>query len=184
MRKFAAILLLAILVFNWVGYRVVSGYLEHRSAISLEAKLDVNDYADSDLIELTIPLNLPYVPESQSFERYDGEISLNGIHYKYVKRKVAAGNLVLLCLPDINKTRIEKVKGDYFQAINSLPSSKADGSSKGKPVLQKSVFSDYWLQQNIITISPSLYSRTNHYTQNIDLISLLYTKACDHPPDC
>jgi len=60
LRKIAAILLLLILLFNWVGYRLFSDFLMHRADIRLEARLDKNDFREDELVEIKIPLHLPY----------------------------------------------------------------------------------------------------------------------------
>lgn len=184
MRKIAAILLLAILVFNWVGYRVLSDFLQHRSNISLEAKLDLNDYAASDLIELKVPLNLPYLTNWKDFQRCDGEIVVSDVHYKYVKRKIADGYLILLCLPNVNKARIEKVKEDYFKTINDLPSSTANSTGKAKPSIQKNIISDYCLEQDFYTFSSLDQARADQYLHNTLLIDMYSRNACEQPPDC
>ena len=78
LRKIAAILLLIILLFNWVGYRLVSDFLQHRATIQLQAKLDKNDYREDQLIEIKVPLHLPYQLNWREFERFDGEINVVG----------------------------------------------------------------------------------------------------------
>ena len=175
-------MLLAILVFNWVGYRILSDFLQHRSNISLEAKLDLNDYAASDLIELKVQLNLPYLTNWKDFQRCDGEIVLNNVHYKYVKRKITDGNLILLCLPNVNNTRIEKVKEDYFKTIHDLPSSTADATGTAKPTTQKNIISDYLLEQDVYTFSPSDQVPVGHYLNNTLLIDMYSRNACEQPP--
>ena len=89
MKRTAAILLLLILSFNWVGYRLLSNYLERYADSQMEASLDNNNYNEKDLVEIRIPLQLPYQTNWTDFQRYDGEVEINGIHYKYVKRKIS-----------------------------------------------------------------------------------------------
>jgi len=79
----------------------------------MEASLDSNQYNDQDLLVLKVPLNIPYQMEVSQFERVDGEIALNGKIYKYVKRKVSEGNLVLLCIPDATRMSLKKAKTDF-----------------------------------------------------------------------
>jgi hypothetical protein len=120
-RQIASILLLFILAFNWIGYRLFTGYLEHNSDISLEKKIDNSEYNEDDLIELRVPLNAPYLSSNPTaFERFDGEVELHGKHYKYVKRKIENDQLVLLCLPDENKNRIQNSREDFFKLVNDL----------------------------------------------------------------
>ena len=46
LRRSIAIAFLTLLFFNWYGYRLLSDFLQNRSDIQLEAKLDQNDYEE------------------------------------------------------------------------------------------------------------------------------------------
>jgi hypothetical protein len=144
LKKIASILLLGMLLFNWCGYRWVINYLQKDADLQLEARLDKNDYDESQLIEIKVPIHMPYQSDWAAFERYDGEIEVNGIHYKYVKRKVQDGQLVLKCIPNATKQRLETVKDDLFKLVNDL---QQDHAAK-KPaapnsILVKNVLGDY-----------------------------------------
>ncbi|MCY7309695.1 MAG: hypothetical protein LH619_02855 [Chitinophagaceae bacterium] len=128
MKKIAAILLLLILVFNWFGYRFVMNWIQQKADTKLEAKFDSNDYNEAALIEMKVPLDLPYQTDWKDFERCDGEITVDGQHYKYVKRKVQDGMLVVKCIANENKHRIESARDQFFQLANDLQST--DGAKK------------------------------------------------------
>jgi len=132
LKKLAAILLIALFIFNLFGYRILYYFAQQESDINLEKAFDKDQYSEEDLITIKIPISVPYQVERKDFERFDGEIKLNGKIYKYVKRKVCDGNLVLLCLPDHNKMRLETAKNDLFKNSNDLQntSSKKQGNSK------------------------------------------------------
>ncbi len=104
--------------------------MQHRADHQLEARLDVNDYNEASLIELKVPLDLPYQNDWEDFERYDGEITVDGQHYKYVKRKVQDGMLVLKCIPNESKHRIESARDQFFQLANDLQNN--DGAKKSE----------------------------------------------------
>jgi hypothetical protein len=146
-RRIASISLLFILAFNWIGYRLLTGYLEHNADISLEKKIEKSEYRDDDLIELRVPLNAPYLSSNPTgFERFDGEVELQGKHYKYVKRKIEDGHLVLLCLPDENKSRIQNSREDFFRLVNDLGH---NSQSKSKNITSfKSFTTEYRKESN------------------------------------
>ena len=144
MKKLAAIFLLAVFAFNLFGYRFVVDFMQHRADARLEARLDHKLYDESQLIELKVPVNLPYQTSRASYERYDGEIELNGTLYKYVERKLSDDTLYLKCLPNTNKMHLETAKDDFFKNSNDLAqnnNSKKSGSSK-TPVFKK-ILSEY-----------------------------------------
>jgi hypothetical protein len=128
LKHIASIFLIAILAFNWVGYQVVSAFMEHRSDLALEASIEHSDYDQSELVEMRVPLNAPYLMNmSGTFERCDGEIAIDGTDYKYVMRKVENGELVLLCLHNENKSRFRNSRMDFFKLVNDL-----NNTSQGK----------------------------------------------------
>jgi hypothetical protein len=181
MKRAAAILLLLIFLFNWFGYRLLSDYLQHRSDSHLEAQLDQQQYNEASLLEIRIPLNMPYQNISSDFERYDGEIEFNGIHYKYVKRKVEKGELVLLCLPNENRMRLQNARDEFFKLVNDLqhdPNNSTPAASVKNPV------TEYWDQQNNWQLE-SLALQQHQYTgyiMTMPSFPLIITPA--QPPEC
>ena len=142
-RKIAAISLICLLVFNWYGYRFVTGYFQKRADSQLEAKIDVNDYDESQLVEIRVALNIPYQNSSSGFERHYGEIELNGKIYAYVKRKVEDGYLVLKCIPNTVKQDIKNADNILFTANNGLDQEHNGKSNSPLSNIFKSIFSDY-----------------------------------------
>lgn len=101
MKKIASLFLLGILLFNWIGYQLVTGYWRERAKTDLEARLDDDDYDGSQLISIKLPAtHLAYYNSSPQFERVNGSLELNGVVYKYVKRRLYNDTLEWLCLPD------------------------------------------------------------------------------------
>ena len=90
----------------------------------MQAKLDNQQYDASDLIELRVPLNLPYISDWKDFENYAGETTINGQHYRYVKRKLEKGELVFLCLPNQNGDQLQKAGNEFFKQVNDIPSTE------------------------------------------------------------
>jgi len=123
LRKTAAIFLQFILLFNIAGYRAWFYYAERNADIKMETSLDNNEYNEADLITLRVPLNMPYQIENARFERVNGEFSFEGKIYRYVKRKVSQGSLILLCLPDVQKMHLKNAKTAYGNYANDITSS-------------------------------------------------------------
>ncbi len=183
MRKIAAILLLLILLFNWGGYRIFSGFLQHRANLQLETKLDKNDYDEEDLIEIKVPLHLPYQLNWKSFERFDGEIDVDGKHYKYVKRKVYNDSLVLLCLPNEKKQNLEKAKDNYFKVVNDIDPS-AQQKSDGGNLSFKNILSEYFVEQPHWLHATWVSLQVSHFTKQQILFPTNFKATPDKPPEC
>jgi cbb3-type cytochrome oxidase subunit 3 len=158
LRKFASIILLIILLFNMVGYRAWFYYAEKKSDAAMEARLNKDQYDENELVSLTFPLNNPYQLEQKSFQRVDGEISFEGKTFKYVKRKVSNGNLILLCIPDARKMVLKKAKTDFSNASNDL-NTNSKGSSRNNS--QKNFSGNDYISDNFQINTPiPLYSYT------------------------
>lgn len=180
-KQAASIFILSLLAFNWVGYRLVSSFIEHRSDLALETKIDNSQYEESSLLELRVPLNAPYLTETSSeYERYDGEIEIDGIHYKYVKRKIVNGDLVLLCLPNEDKTKIHNSRTDFFKLINDL--NQSSQNKKNNTTAFKSFITEFRQENNSwAMISLSTVQLKHAVPDNLYLATGFITIP-EHPP--
>lgn len=121
MKKLAAILLSGILLFNWLGYRLLTTWLENRADSRLEAQLDANQYDESQLISFKIPLtHLSYWTNSTQYQTARGHIEIGGIQYEYCKRRIFNDSLEVLCIPNQAVTKIKMAGADFFKLVNNL----------------------------------------------------------------
>lgn len=120
LKKIAAILLSTMFLFNWFGYQILTNYLENRSDVQLELQLDKSNYIEQDLISIKIPTHLPYYNNSNTFERTDGEIEINGVAYKYVKKRFYNDSLELLCVPNVSKMKIKEANNEFAKLANDF----------------------------------------------------------------
>jgi hypothetical protein len=142
-------------------------------------QLDNNLYNDEDLIEVKIPLNLPYMTSWSEYERVDGEIELQGIYYNYVKRKVSNDTLYLKCLPNTDKTKLHAGRNDYAKQANDLPSGEKDKTIPGK---KNNIFSEYNPPHTQYVLQvPVRYTTLRHHCLVAHLIDPLINNAW-HPP--
>lgn len=177
-------MLLSLLLFNWIGYRLVSGILEQKASNSLEARLDQNDYDDSRLFQMRVSLNLPYLNENSEFERINGEIEIEGIQYKYVKRKIENGQLVLLCVPNQDKMKIRSSSDDYFKMVNDLQQNGQDKKSeKSNSFAFKGFFNEYQSENNNWNIASPVVCDNRFLQDEPDLISSLHNFIPAQPPE-
>ena len=127
LKKFLVIILLSIHLFNLGGYQFLFSFLELKSSKAIVERLDGGDFADNELIEVKIPYPLPYAANQSSFERFDGEIDVNGVHYNYVKRKMVNDTLIILCIPNSVKTELAFAKSDLTAGLNAMQSDTPSG---------------------------------------------------------
>lgn len=184
LRKAAAALLMCILLFNWFGYRIVADYIQQRSDKQLEARLDVDQYDESQLVEVKVPVHLPYQTTWASFERYDGEMELKGVLYKYVKRKVVNDTLVLLCIPNREKMQLLTAKDDFYKNTNDL--SQSNGSKKSdnsKSATFKKLMSEYDANSYLTAIGSPGNQQTFFFVYRVKNLRSYPHLSPEQPPE-
>jgi hypothetical protein len=136
LKKITAIFFLILFSFNSFGYRLLFDYMQQKTDKKLEARIDNNTYDESQLIELKIPVNVAYQTSWTSYQRCDGEITIDGVIFKYVKRKLANDTLYLMCIPNSAKMRLEVAKNNFFKISNDLPNDSQSKKSDSKTVFK------------------------------------------------
>ncbi len=131
-RKTFAIFLLAIFLFNVVGYKLVVMLQEQKADTNLVAQINKKDYQSDDLFTLKIPINLPYQNNTAEFERVDGEVIVHNETYKFVQRKVANDTLYLQCIKHVEKNKLQQKANDYFGKTNDIAGNDNTKNSSGK----------------------------------------------------
>lgn len=168
MRKLAAILLICLLLFNFIGYKLFYGYLSKVENEKITLQIDQEEYDDSDLIEVKIPINLPYQNNWITFERYDGEISVDGKEYKYVKRKIENDTLTILCLPFDQHDKLKSNQLGYLKSTNDIAGTSTDQGKKSTEIFKlfnpdyKSDQNEFFSYRNIVTINKFQLFESNH----------------------
>jgi hypothetical protein len=183
LKRIASILLLSLLLFNWFGYRILCDYYEQQADIVLEQKLDNSEYDESQLIEIKVPLKLPYQNSHREFERFDGEIEVNGIHYKYVKRAVYNDSLVLLCLPHEDKMKLESARDEFFKLVNDLQPSQSKKSGNDNSSSVKNPLTEYYSEYNNWLIPKLTALHYSFYLNNSSFYSAGFAISPEQPPD-
>ena len=169
MKRFAAILLMGILFFNWYGYQLLSNYWQDRAESRLEASLDKNNYDESALISFKIPLtSLAYYNSSPGFERVSGRIEISGVRYQYVKRRIFKDSLEVLCIPNMDGMRLRSAQNDFFRQVNDLQQHNQGKKNNANPV--KSNSKDYRPAMTDVIVPDAL-------AMGIDPVQSLYSPA-------
>jgi hypothetical protein len=183
LKKVIAILLLGVFSFNWVGYRLMTSILEDHADAILEGQLDQNEYDESELISIKIPANLPYLVNSPDFSRVDGEITINGVHYNYVKQRVYNDSLEYLCIPNREKTRLHNAKDEFYKVVNDLQHPSQNKKSGHDNLGAKNLLSEYF--QDNKTWAFKVYSPEFQAASSFYLVALLQSARSpdELPPD-
>jgi hypothetical protein len=178
LKKTAAILLLCLMFFNLVGYRWYFSAIENKATAKLEQKISTGTFNEDQLVEIRIPLNMPYYSD-KDYEEVYGETDWNGEHYRYVKRKVSDNTLYLLCLPDKENTSIAKVKSEYTKAVNDVPADKQGSQQKNNFI--KLLTAEFKITESLISEN-SFSSLSLQFISRNTAVTNLFTPLTEAQP--
>ena len=147
----------------------------------MEQSIDRQAYSAESLVEIRVPLHMPYTNNQKQFEQFSGSIRLNGKDYNYIKRRIYNDTLILLCLPDIAKTQIKNARETYTGLLNDLPASATGKKATGN--IYKNFTGEY--EHNTIeTVQPLLLSNFQQYfLHNQSLLPSSFICSPEQPPD-
>ena len=182
MKGFAAAIILFILCFNWFGYSTVVFLMQQKADMQLEASLDTKSIKESELFEIKIPLHLPYQTNWANYERYDGEVKLDGTIYKYVKRKVTSDTLHLMCIRNTKKMEYENAKSEFYKGANDLTSK--NNSKKTPSITIKKIVVDADNVLFELSTKQIILGENNYYPSRAGSISNAHLISAKQPPDC
>ncbi len=183
-KRIAAILLLGLLLFNWVGYQLYTSILQDQADKTLIANLDENNYSDADLISIKVPaVHLSSYVNSKEFQRVNGKIEIEGVQYNYVKLRYTDGNLELLCIPNRTSTGIQTARDNFFKLVNDLQHPGQSKKSEQHNTIFKSLqLGFYTITESFVIQDPTLVGlkAADNYLLQIPNVHL--TRA-GQPPD-
>lgn len=165
------------MVFNMFGYQLIIAYWQQCNYAHVEARIDENKYSDTDLISIKVSLNLPYYTGSAEFERAYGSIKIDGVDYEYVKRRVYADTLEVMCLPNHQKTKLTTVSNEITKAV-------ADGATSPakKGFSLKTPIPDCFVQQTEQVVFASAELMQTYSTARTSFLPGNYSSPGEKPP--
>lgn len=186
MKKIPAILLLSIFLFNWIGYRLLTCFLEAKADVQLQARLDENNYDDAQLVSVKVPVtHLSYYHNSPVFEIASGKIEIGGILYHYVKRRIYNDSLEVLCIPNQAAMQLQAAKNDFFMSVNGLLHT---GTSQGKKHsantgVSKDVSLEYYQTEGMALPDIPFSVSSQRFADYSFLLASFYALTPEQPPE-
>jgi hypothetical protein len=113
LNKKISILLFSLILISQTTF-FVRLYQIKRTEYAIENKIENHDFQDKNLLEIKVPLHLPYYSNQSTFHSAKGEVTFEGRIYNYVKARVMNDTLYLLCLPNNLKTELNaELSGNF-----------------------------------------------------------------------
>lgn len=166
------------MLFNLIGYRWIFTAIENKATAKLEQEISIGNYREDQLVEIKIPLNMPYYSDKE-YENAYGEAEWNGNHYRFVKRKVSGNTLYLLCLPNVEKNSIVKAKDEFTKAVNDVPANKQGSQQKND--LIKLLTTEFKVTETIV--NENIFSSLSlQFINRNSAVADLFTPLTDTQP--
>jgi len=169
--------LVAILLLNTMGYYAVFLGMQYTQDVAILKILDADTYDTANTVTLKIPISIPYAPDND-FQRIDGLFEHGGEHYRLVKQKYEQDTLVVVCIRDTERKKIDQELSDYVKTFSDKATDHP-GNVKKIPAFIK----DYLPQYTVVRpLSSGWEKDVIHHDLSRNLIS---TFECSliHPPE-
>jgi len=132
LRKLFSILFAILLLLNVMGYYGVFLGLQYKNDKEMIQKFDAENYSESEIVTIKIPISIPYAMDSKNFERVDGKFEHNGEFYRLVKQKLSQDTLYVACVKDYENKRIDDAMTSFVKTFTDKP---VDSQSSSKIVI-------------------------------------------------
>ncbi|MBS1665511.1 MAG: hypothetical protein JST68_31005 [Bacteroidetes bacterium] len=166
------------MAFNLAGYRILFSCLERQAQEKMIERLDHKCYDRATLTEIKVPLRLPYILNDTDFERYDGSITLAGVNYNYVERKVANDTLILHCIPNKSANKIRSAYTEYGKHANGAQQNHTRLLLQSLSVAGFDQGHDFYPARLVFLVESPRYSRAGEI-----VVDDKFASSPEQPPD-
>lgn len=157
--------------------------MEQQQSNQLELQLDNKQYDETTLIEIRIPVSLPYQTNWKEFERVDGEVEFNGMYYKFVERKLENGEIIYKCIPNEGKALLVNARENFFKLVNDLQTQQSSNKkSESSNHSYKSFSFDYCQKLFQFKLNGLDADAINYLTHKAEAIRSAFIIFPEQPP--
>lgn len=130
MRRVVAIFLIALLLFNVLGFYGLLVGLQYQHMQELVTQFNSERYNAEQTITLKVPIAVPYAYDYQDYVRVDGEFEYQGESYRMVKQKFEKDMLYIVCYKDSKTKNIKQALSDYAKTFSDQPTGSKHQNTK------------------------------------------------------
>jgi hypothetical protein len=158
--------------------------MEASADVQLQTQLDDNNYDETELISLKIPVShLSYYQNTPTFQSVNGKIDVGGMRYRYVKRRIYNDSLEVLCIPDAAAMKLKAAKNNFFASVNGLQHEGANKKQSANANVSKDFSPEYYPTQGLLFIVSGLWSsRLKKHNEIFSPLSSAYARVPERPP--
>ncbi len=128
MKTAISIFLVALILFNVIGFYGFLVGVSFKARKDISRRLDADQYEREETITLKVPISIPYYSGNQEYERVQGEIEHDGEFYRLVKKRIVRDTLFIVCVKDQKSKHIRQALTDYVKTFTDKPLHKTSKS--------------------------------------------------------
>lgn len=177
MKRFYSLFFLILILLNTVGYYEVLVIIDQQENQRAVNKITENEETITGNLLLKLPLLSPYGQQDTEYQRVYGEVTVAGQVYHFVKQKVYHDTLYVVCLADVQTTRVKHVISDYSKTFADQPQKT---NAPGKALTSLAKF--YTIGLAITSVKNISWSIVSHDTHLENLYVFSAITSVFHPP--
>lgn len=158
--------------------------METEASAELTEQITASRYDENQLISLKVPVTgLAYFNNSKEFEWVDGSIDIQGIRYKYVKRRIYNDTLEVMCIPDAASIRLGEINTAFLRFTNGLSHTGQDKRQGAHTPLLHPLSPDYYAARQAFQLQHPSAGAAKRKTVAAVPVSSLYKPVPENPPE-
>lgn len=177
MKRAISILLLFLTGLNTIGYYGILLLTKRELARQIVEKIDENASEMNGNLILKIPVPLPYLIDSEEYERAEGEINYEGEVYRFIKRRLYRDTLYIVCVRDARGTAVENLISEYSKTFSNE-------TQEQSPVqkLFGTIVKFYVLRDPAVISGHSGWEQSQSFTDRVEIYHFNALENIFHPP--
>lgn len=177
MKRFTTIVLLGLHLFYSGGYMLLFYFLIYQSDRFVEQQISKGYYNVRDLVEIKIPVHIPYGQNWIGYQPVSGQVQLQQGCYNYVKLKITNDTLYVMCVPNYRTTKLIQSNIIYARQISDFPLTK-----KGSASLKQLNIDQYNFNVVNYEIKPVVTQLETEYNKLFQFLPDAKAGSLDPPP--
>jgi hypothetical protein len=166
-KRFFAIILLSVHLFNTGGYNLIFQYFIHQSEVQIVKNIYENKVDATQLIQIKLPVHSPGIQNWPDYEHVQGQIQLKDVYYHYVGVKMTQDTMYLVCIANSTKTRLENAALIVAKNVSDVPVSKKGQETPVKKTTAGFECSLPTIHHKFLSFSTSTLKRDNPISINL-----------------
>lgn len=104
-----------------MGYYGILLGLQYKNASEMMEQFDAGTYNAEETGTIKIPFKTSHIPNSEIFERVNGDFERDGEVYRLIKQRLYRDTFHIVYIKDKTGTTIKKVLSDYVKTFSDAP---------------------------------------------------------------